>query len=92
VLGREGDGVILLKSSSVSRRHARVAIDGAGAVIEDLGSKNGTYVNDRRVSEPTPVADGDQVRFGSLVFTFRRSQPAQSTQSITSQSDVRRHS
>jgi DNA-binding winged helix-turn-helix (wHTH) protein len=92
VLGREGDDVILLKSSTVSRRHARVAIGEGGAVIEDLGSKNGTYVNDQRVSEPTSVADGDQVRLGSLVFTFRRSQPAASTQSITSQSGTRRRS
>lgn len=92
VLGREGDGVILLKSSTVSRRHARVAIGADGAVIEDLGSKNGTYVNDRPVQMPTPVADGDQVRIGSLVFTFRRSQPTSSTESQSSLSGARRRS
>lgn len=42
VLGREGAGVILLKSSSVSRRHARLRIEAGGATVEDLGSKNGT--------------------------------------------------
>ena len=63
-----------MKSSTVSRRHARIKIDAKGAVIEDLKSKNGTYVNDRRVSGPTPVTDGDQVRIGSLLFTFRLSQ------------------
>ena len=52
VLGREGAGVTLLKSSTVSRRHARVAIGEDGSVLEDLGSKNGTYVNDRRVERP----------------------------------------
>jgi DNA-binding winged helix-turn-helix (wHTH) protein len=92
VLGREGPGVILLKSSTVSRRHASIAIAAGGAVVEDLGSKNGTYVNDRRVEAPTPVVDGDQVRIGSLVFTFRRAQPTQSTQSVSSQRDVRRRS
>jgi DNA-binding winged helix-turn-helix (wHTH) protein len=89
VLGREGPGVILVKSSTVSRRHARIAIGASGAVVEDLGSKNGTYVNDRRVSEPTPVAEGDQVRIGSLLFTFRVSQPAGSTETVSSHTDFR---
>ena len=80
VLGREGDGIILMKSSTVSRRHARIVINAKGALIEDLKSKNGTFVNDRRVSGPTPVAEGDQVRIGSLLFTFRRSQGSQSTE------------
>jgi DNA-binding winged helix-turn-helix (wHTH) protein len=80
VLGREGDGIILMKSSTVSRRHARIIINAKGALIEDLKSKNGTFVNDRRVSGPTPVTEGDQVRIGSLLFTFRRSQGSQSTE------------
>lgn len=79
VLGREGPGVVLVKSSTVSRRHARISVDVEGAVIEDLGSKNGTYVNDRAVSEPTPVVDGDQIRIGSLLFTFKRSHDGEST-------------
>jgi DNA-binding winged helix-turn-helix (wHTH) protein len=89
VLGREGPGVILVKSSTVSRRHARIAVGASGAVVEDLGSKNGTYVNDRRVSKPTPVAEGDQVRIGSLLFTFRVSQPAGSTETVSSHTDFR---
>jgi pSer/pThr/pTyr-binding forkhead associated (FHA) protein len=68
-----------VKSSTVSRRHARISLDADGVVIEDLGSKNGTYVNDRRVSEPTPVANGDQVRIGSLLFTFKQSSDGTST-------------
>jgi DNA-binding winged helix-turn-helix (wHTH) protein len=85
VLGREGPGVILVNSSAVSRRHARIAIDARGAVVEDLGSKNGTYVNDRRVEGPTPVVEGDQVRIGSLLFTFRSSQPDSTTETLSSQ-------
>ena len=87
VLGREGPGVTVLKSSTVSRRHARIAVGEQGAVVEDLGSKNGTYVNDRRVESPTPVSDGDQVRIGSLLFIFRQSQSTESTQSLSSLSD-----
>jgi DNA-binding winged helix-turn-helix (wHTH) protein len=80
VLGREGTGVILLKSSTVSRRHARLSVGADRTVLEDLGSKNGTWVNDRRIEGPTPVVDGDRVRIGSLHFTLRRSQPAESTE------------
>jgi DNA-binding winged helix-turn-helix (wHTH) protein len=84
VLGREGPGIILLPSTTVSRRHVRITIGADGAVIEDLGSKNGTYVNDRRVTGPTPVADGSEVRIGSLLFTFRVPRPARSTETLSS--------
>ena len=83
VLGREGPGATVLKSSTVSRRHARIALDAQGGVVEDLGSKNGTWVNDRRIESPTAIADGDQVRIGALLFTFRKSRSANSTQSLT---------
>ena len=62
IIGREGDGVILVKSSTVSRRHARIAIDSIRRGGRRSRSKNGTYVNDRRVEAPTPVVDGDQIR------------------------------
>jgi FHA domain len=84
ILGREGDGIILVKSSTVSRRHARIVIDAKGGVVEDLRSKNGTYVNDRRVTGTTPIADGDQVRIGSLLFTFRMAQTSKSTETQSS--------
>jgi pSer/pThr/pTyr-binding forkhead associated (FHA) protein len=58
-------------------------------VVEDLGSKNGTYVNDRRVTSPTPVADGNQVRIGSLLFTFRLPRPAGSTETLSTRSALR---
>ena len=89
IIGREGDGVILVKSSTVSRRHARLTLDAAGAMVEDLGSKNGTYVNDRRIEGSTPVADGDQIRIGSLLFTFRLSQSSTTTETLSSRSTGR---
>ena len=89
VLGREGPGVILLKSTTVSRRHASIVIAGHSAVVEDLGSKNGTYVNDRRLKAPTPVVEGDSVRTGSLLFTFRLAQPAASTETRSSHRSTR---
>ena len=43
-------------------------LDSGGAAIEDLGSTNGTYVNDERVEGPTPVVVGDIVRFGNTLW------------------------
>jgi DNA-binding winged helix-turn-helix (wHTH) protein len=92
VLGRDGEGIILVKSSTVSRRHAQIVIDANGVMVEDLGSKNGTYVNDQRVSGPTPITDGDQIRVGSLLFTFRQSHGAESTETHSSRSGPRSRS
>jgi DNA-binding winged helix-turn-helix (wHTH) protein len=91
IIGREGDGIILVKSSTVSRRHARIVIDAKGAAVEDLGSKNGTFVNDRRVSESTPVVDGDQIRIGSLLFTLRLADASKSSETQSSSIGRRLH-
>jgi hypothetical protein len=90
ILGREGPGVVILKSSTVSRRHARIVIDGRGAFVEDLGSKNGTYVNDQPATSPLPVAHGDRVRTGSLVFTFSAANLSITTATQTSSSGSER--
>jgi DNA-binding winged helix-turn-helix (wHTH) protein len=72
VLGRRGPDILEIASSTVSRRHARITIDeGSGdATIEDLGSKNGTFVGDQRVTTYLTLADGDSVRIGSLTWRF----------------------
>lgn len=90
IIGREGDGIIQVKSSTVSRRHARLTLEAAGGIVEDLGSKNGTYVNDRRIEGPTPIADGDRIRVGSLLFTFRVSQSSTTTETLSSRSGTGR--
>jgi DNA-binding winged helix-turn-helix (wHTH) protein len=82
VLGRHGDGIVILDSATVSRHHARITVDDRGAAIEDLGSKNGTYVNDRRITETTRLVDGDGVRTGMLSFTFRMARAVASTETL----------
>jgi len=89
VIGREGADVIHIKSTSVSRRHARILIDADGAAIEDLGSKNGTFVNDCPVTGMTRLSSGDQVRIASLLFTFRLLPASQSTETQSSRSGRR---
>ena len=62
-LGREKDCDIVIPVRQVSRHHSRVSPDPQhGAVIEDLGSKNGTYLNSELVQEPQPLADGDEIQ------------------------------
>ena len=72
VIGRDLDVAIRLDSATVSRRHARIVVTAAAAVLEDFGSKNGTFHRDTRVTAPTPLADGDAIRVGSHLLTFRR--------------------
>jgi DNA-binding winged helix-turn-helix (wHTH) protein len=70
VLGRDPDLELFLDSPRVSRRHAVITVTADGATVEDLGSKNGTFVADRRVEAATPLADGDVIRVGAVLVTF----------------------
>jgi DNA-binding winged helix-turn-helix (wHTH) protein len=70
-----------LDTTTISRRHTRIRIDVEGVTIEDLGSKNGTWLNDRQLMAPQRLSEGNIVRLGSSVFTFRRARMSSSTQS-----------
>src|SRR5208282_1457400 len=70
-IGRALDNEIVVNHSSVSRHHASIENSNGVFAVKDLNSQNGTFVGDRRVTEPTPVSDGDGVRFGDAQFTFR---------------------
>jgi pSer/pThr/pTyr-binding forkhead associated (FHA) protein len=71
-IGRSERSTIKVDDSYVSQSHARLyARDGAW-FVEDLGSTNGTYVNDRRVASPVQVRAGDVVRVGKTVLELRR--------------------
>jgi predicted component of type VI protein secretion system len=66
-VGRTGADVAL-KDPEVSRRHATFHQVDTGIGVEDLGSRNGTYVNDQRISGITTMSDGDRVRFGNTIW------------------------
>lgn len=70
VLGRDPDLELFLDSPGISRRHALIRIAGADATVEDLGSKNGTFVAGRLLDSPTRLVDGDLIRVGSVQLTF----------------------
>ena len=71
LLGRVAEGVAWIDSSSVSRRHARIVIEEGAPVLEDLGSKNGTFLRGERILAPTRLADGDVFRLGRVNMTLR---------------------
>jgi len=72
IIGRSAPATIVVDGPTISRRHARLVVTHAGVRCEDLGSKNGTWVEDARVGEPTEVRDGDRLRFGSVLAVLRR--------------------
>ncbi len=85
VLGRDRLVSSRIDDSAISRRHARISVAGKKASIEDLGSKNGTYVNGKRVeNKPVRLSDGDEIQLGSVFLTLRALSPEKSTESIRS--------
>jgi len=62
------------EDTQVSRRHARFTAQGGGVAVEDLGSTNGTYVNEQPISSPRTLNPGDKVRIGLTVFELRTRQ------------------
>jgi DNA-binding winged helix-turn-helix (wHTH) protein len=79
LIGRAQDAAVWVDARGISRHHARIRLDGQVATIEDLGSKNGTYVAGQPVTAPMRLADGDEIRLGSVVLTFRVPPPAFAT-------------
>ena len=73
IIGRDPSCTVWLDDPDVSRRHARIRIDTARrrAVLEDLGSTNGTSIGRSNVKAPTPLADGDVIRVGPVQLKFR---------------------
>ena len=71
VLGRVDEGVGWFESPTVSRRHARILVSGGQATLEDLGSKNGTFLRGKRLTSPIQLSDGDEILLGHVHMTYR---------------------
>jgi pSer/pThr/pTyr-binding forkhead associated (FHA) protein len=72
LIGRGSDAAIRLDDDYVSTRHARIASSGDQWFVEDLGSTNGTYVGTSRISQPTTIQLGTQVRIGKTILELRK--------------------
>ncbi|HWH95824.1 MAG TPA: FHA domain-containing protein [Baekduia sp.] len=70
VMGRGDQAEIRLEDPFASSRHARLTRQGAVIVLEDMGSTNGTYLNEELLSGPQPLHAGDRVRIGDSEFTY----------------------
>jgi pSer/pThr/pTyr-binding forkhead associated (FHA) protein len=69
--GRDPSMPLALKDSEASRRHARLSPEGERALVEDLGSTNGTFVNDQPIEGRRTIVPGDRVRLGLTVLQLR---------------------
>ncbi|MFC7358926.1 FHA domain-containing protein FhaB/FipA [Nocardioides astragali] len=72
LIGRGSDAAIKLDDDYVSTRHARIAASGDEWFVEDLGSTNGTYVGPVRITQPTTIGVGVQVRVGKTILELRK--------------------
>ncbi|MCM3875814.1 MAG: FHA domain-containing protein [Thermoanaerobaculia bacterium] len=82
VLGRDPSAEVFLDDTAVSRRHARITVSGSHATLEDLGSKNGTFLGGKSVTAPALLRDADAILLGSVLLTVRLADPRRSTRTL----------
>ena len=80
IIGRDPDLDVTLDATTVSRRHARLVVTPERTMLEDCGSKNGTFRDGERITASVELADGDTIHIGSLLLTFHIRAPQQSTE------------
>ena len=85
VIGRDPTATVRLDLPSVSRRHARIIVSSAGARVEDLGSKNGTYLRNKRIAGAVALADLDELQVGSARLVVRILSGLERTQTVGNQ-------
>jgi DNA-binding winged helix-turn-helix (wHTH) protein len=88
VAGRDAECSLVVEGTTVSRRHARITVARGVALIEDLGSTNGTYVNGTRISAPTRITAGDEFALGSEVLRVRLRSPSALTVKVDPEDEV----
>jgi DNA-binding winged helix-turn-helix (wHTH) protein len=79
LLGRDEDVAVRVDAPGVSRHHARIVVAGGEATLEDLGSKNGTFLRGQRLEAPTLLSDGERFQLGRQLLVFRGSPKLSST-------------
>ena len=89
VIGRAPDATIQCEGTGVSRHHARIVLANGQATLEDLGSKNGTFLNDKRITA-APLSDQDEIQIGTASLTFRLDAPLGSTETVATDTRSKR--
>ena len=81
IIGRAPDSTIQCDATGVSRHHARILVSRGEVTLEDLGSKNGTYLQHERITSAR-LSDGDEIRLGTARLTFRVRAPLGPTETV----------
>lgn len=84
LIGRDPQADVLLDYSTVSRRHARLLVSADGAVLEDLGSKNGTTIGGAALTGAVALSNGDRFACGQVSLTYRESRAGMPTATLAS--------
>ncbi len=71
VIGRDPTSTIVVPDEYASKLHARVYADRGAFVLADQGSRNGTFLNGKRLSQPTELVPGDKIQIGTTTFEYR---------------------
>jgi len=88
MVGRNAECEAWIDDATVSRKHARIVIEAAVATLEDLGSKNGTRVNDEPVVGVRELRDGDSIQFGAVDAIYRDARSSQATRTQATRADL----
>ena len=83
IIGRDPEAAIVIDSPDVSRHHARLVVSDDAVTLEDLGSKNGTFVAGERLTASTVVGEGDQIIAGRTLLRIERLRDPASTATAT---------
>jgi DNA-binding winged helix-turn-helix (wHTH) protein len=86
-IGRSPSATIQCEAAGVSRLHARIVVQDGAATLEDLGSKNGTYVRRERITSVV-LADGDEIRMGRATLVYRSQPPLGATETVRDTGDA----
>ena len=81
ILGRASEVRVWIDHARVSRHHARIEVEGHRALLQDLESRNGTYLRGERIVGPVDLSDGDEIVIGPVLLVFRTSVVNSTTES-----------
>jgi DNA-binding winged helix-turn-helix (wHTH) protein len=84
VIGRDDGCAVALDAHGVSHQHAQIRVAAGCAAIEDLSSKNGTWVNGSRITSPVSLREQDTIRIGVATLTYRTNAPDKRTSTVNS--------
>ena len=86
LIGRHPASNVNVDAAGASRRHARIVVGDHEARLEDLGSKNGTLVDNVRIAGSVVLCDGDHIQLGPIAILYRESDEGPSTETVIGQS------